>query len=53
MQNINGKFAVTFRGFILLSFSKTELTSERGDVALVYAIHLTPLLAFGFVWAKR
>lgn len=48
MQDIKGAFNITFRGIPLLFFSKSVLTSEKGSVATVYSIHITPFLAFGF-----
>lgn len=48
MQNIVGTFNITFYGIPLLFVSKSVLTSEKGSVATVYSIHVTPFLAFGF-----
>ena len=48
MQNIKGRFDITFYGIPLVFVSKFVLTSEKGDVATVYSIHITPFFAFGF-----
>ncbi len=59
MQNIKGQFDITFRGTILLAVSKSVLTAEESNgkpahsVAVVYSVHLTPLLAFGFVVKQK
>lgn len=59
MQNIKGQFNITFRGTIFLAVSKSVLTAEESNgkpaqsVAVVWSIHLTPLIAIGFVTKER
>lgn len=48
MQNLKGKFDITFHGIPLLFVSRSILTSEKGNAATVYSIHVTPFFAFGF-----
>lgn len=52
MQEIDGKFSVKFHGTPIFFVSKTSLTSEKGNTAIVYSIHITPFFAFGFVIKK-
>ncbi len=47
MQNLKGSFNITFHGIPILFFSKSVLTSEKGSIATVYSLHITPLIALG------
>ncbi len=48
-QEMKGTFDISFYGFPLLFVSRSVLTPARkgGRMATVYAIHVTPWIAFG------
>ncbi len=46
-QHMKGTFDISFYGFPLFFMSKSVLTPNKGRVATVYAIHITPWIAFG------
>lgn len=59
MQNVKGKFDIIFRGTVFLAISKSVLMAEESNgrpaesVAVVWSVHLTPLIAFGFVTKEK
>lgn len=49
-QKVQGGFRTNFCGIpLLLYVSTTTLTSEKGSIAKVYTLHITPFIAVGFV----
>lgn len=59
MQNLKGRFDITFRGTVLLAVSKSVLMAEENNgkdwksTAIVYSLHITPLFAIGFTVVKK
>lgn len=53
-QTLRGKFNMVLRGIILIFVSKTVLQAGNSTrAAVVYALHITPFLALGFVIRGR